>query len=640
MLKCTTFTAFRKYVSFETLFFLLILFVLAPKNIFHLPANSLDESWVLAINLAVKNEFVFGKDFAFTYGPLGYLWTGLITYVSKAPIIIFQLFLFACLAFIVSFYLKQIKTKISQAFFLLLIIVFPIMLDFEKAILLLVYFLFFVFYHIRQRKRFAVFVVGFLALLAFFIKLNTGLLLTILLVPYLVFLNILKIEKIRFTFIFMFVYLILIFFLSHILRVNLYSYVVSSLDIINYYNDSMIIPAPLNVLFLTGMILLLNFVVFMVDLRNILKDKTNFFIAAYVAIGLYVIFKAGFVRADGHVLIFLFYNIFLFSLLAIFINSHSFRKLFIYVLVFSGLVSLISVKLTLPDKCFMDLMVNKISSVPYSDLFLDTSGKYFEYRSKLGKSQAEIPVEPLKKLKQGTVDIIPWDISYIYFNDLNYNPRPVIQSYGAYSEYLDRLNAEKYSSGTAPDYVLYTIGSIDYRHPFWDESQTKMAMLTNYEVVDNFLIPAASNSAFGQRDFIMLGKRTPALQMTETGSQSFLYKIGDTLRIPASDKLLYLYADFQYTLWGKIRRFLYQPNRLAVETFYEDNLHDDYYIAILPLIKGGVLANKRVITNDEAKLFFETHGEDNANVQGIRFTPKSLGIKESVIITLKEYEIN
>ncbi len=84
-----------------------------------------------------------------------------------------------------------------------------------------------------------------------------------------------------------------------------------------------------------------------------------------------------------------------------------------------------------------------------------------------------------------SVDIIPSEISYIYANALTYNPRPVIQSYTAYTGYLDGLNRIKYMSDSAPTFILFSAEAIDRRYAFFDEPQTKRAILQNYEVVSS-----------------------------------------------------------------------------------------------------------------------------------------------------------
>jgi len=64
--------------------------------------------------------------------------------------------------------------------------------------------------------------------------------------------------------------------------------------------------------------------------------------------------------------------------------------------------------------------------------------------SKVMRIQArrqKIPKAIRQKVGDGSVDILPFHISYLFYNSLNYNPRPVFQSHMAYSRYLDSWNA-------------------------------------------------------------------------------------------------------------------------------------------------------------------------------------------------------
>ncbi|MFM5960370.1 MAG: hypothetical protein ACKOQ2_24990, partial [Dolichospermum sp.] len=44
-----------------------------------------------------------------------------------------------------------------------------------------------------------------------------------------------------------------------------------------------------------------------------------------------------------------------------------------------------------------------------------------------------------------TIDIIPWEISLVPANQLNWKPRPIFQSYSAYTKTLDNFNFESMS---------------------------------------------------------------------------------------------------------------------------------------------------------------------------------------------------
>ncbi len=65
---------------------LLILLFVMPSPVF--PKSTIDGEWVLAVEWAARNGLMFGRDFVFTYGPLGFLATGLFAPQSFAWVLL------------------------------------------------------------------------------------------------------------------------------------------------------------------------------------------------------------------------------------------------------------------------------------------------------------------------------------------------------------------------------------------------------------------------------------------------------------------------------------------------------------------------------------------------------------------------
>jgi len=83
-----------------------------------------------------------------------------------------------------------------------------------------------------------------------------------------------------------------------------------------------------------------------------------------------------------------------------------------------------------------------------------------------------------------TVDVMAWDIGLIYADPaLNWDPRPLLSSYSAYTPWLDQQDADFLRSDSAPDFIVYTYISIDDRDPAFDEPATFRALLENYRMV-------------------------------------------------------------------------------------------------------------------------------------------------------------
>jgi hypothetical protein len=74
---------------------------------------------------------------------------------------------------------------------------------------------------------------------------------------------------------------------------------------------------------------------------------------------------------------------------------------------------------------------------------------------------------------------------------LRWDPEPVLQSYSAYTSYLDDLDARFLASARAPEDILYRPVTINNRYAFWDTPDALQAMYCHYAsagVTDHWLV--------------------------------------------------------------------------------------------------------------------------------------------------------
>jgi hypothetical protein len=69
------------------------------------------------------------------------------------------------------------------------------------------------------------------------------------------------------------------------------------------------------------------------------------------------------------------------------------------------------------------------------------------------------------------------------YSRLRWDPAPVLQSYSAYTSYLDHLDATFLSSPRAPQRILYQPVTINNRDPWWEPPATVEAMYCHYREV-------------------------------------------------------------------------------------------------------------------------------------------------------------
>ena len=82
----------------------------------------------------------------------------------------------------------------------------------------------------------------------------------------------------------------------------------------------------------------------------------------------------------------------------------------------------------------------------------------------------------------GTVDIYPTDTGALLASDLDWHPRPVIQSYSAYTPTLAALNARHLEGKDAPDTVLFSVGPIDGHYPNLEDGASWPGLLSHYDI--------------------------------------------------------------------------------------------------------------------------------------------------------------
>jgi hypothetical protein len=90
----------------------------------------------------------------------------------------------------------------------------------------------------------------------------------------------------------------------------------------------------------------------------------------------------------------------------------------------------------------------------------------------------------LAKLRGHTVAVFPFDIDLAWAYNLKWDPIPVLQSYTAYTSGLDALDASFLASSRAPQRIIYEGAvTIDGRAGPFDQGQTYRTMLCHYRMI-------------------------------------------------------------------------------------------------------------------------------------------------------------
>jgi len=122
--------------------------------------------------MALHQGLSFGKDWVFTYGPLGFLSTRITAYVGIFPLLVYDAFAVGVLIYILRFAFKDLN-DLSKC----LTIPYLIMMtshNSEATFQLFMLFLFLIFHNYRTKSLISIGLATILCILIFFIKLNLG----------------------------------------------------------------------------------------------------------------------------------------------------------------------------------------------------------------------------------------------------------------------------------------------------------------------------------------------------------------------------------------------------------------------------------------------------------------------------------
>jgi len=606
------------------LFLAFFIFLVFPNYFYNLPEAGLDNSWNIALHLALRDHFIHGKDFVFTYGPLGVLNLRYPISVSLFVYLIFDIYFLSVIFFI----LKDVLKK-QFSYGLAIFIFFSFMTAMYEVVYqwYFCFFLYYLFSLLKRPKTFGFLLhAGLLSLICFYFKVSFGIVAVILFVLTIGYSGIRKKISYPAVAISCGIYIMSLWLSSKLLLVDLKGYVVGALHLIDDYNDAMFIEVTpdLEIFLYAAMIIVLipGFyilwqLILSIRKKNFVAEIDQFFIYGIIALTIYITFKSAFVRADNfdnHILMFFRGICLIIPLFYLFMNDGLQRKM-------AALCCWLVLAI-----CFW--VVNAIpgSYRPYTRILtmsiipikIGEIKNYFQ-----GLMTYNDAVEDSRRLSSGTnglkkiignhsVDIIPTEISRVYFNGLRYNPRPVVQSYSAYGEYLDSLNYTRYTSNEAPDYILFDITTVDDRFPYFDESKTKLALLSYYEIAGEY-----------EGDVILKRKLTPGKFTLQDKQEIIDAKMGEDVVIKAGHGFQYSKFLVEYDFLGKLKRLLFAPPKLKI-TFTLDNGETFTYRAVKPIIEGGVVLNKFIDNELEFKLLMLSNGALNTPVRKIRLEADSL----------------
>ena len=317
---------------------------------------------------------------------------------------------------------------------------------------------------------------------------------------------------------------------------------------------------------------------------------SKFFLLGVFGIFLFTAFKYGFVRHDGHALCASIALVITGLLVPCIIKSR-----FAYFVSILGVIGCLiigsynylnisTIHRRIPDLYLhaWQEIIHRISDPTYYE-------KEFNRSLLALKDKAHFPLLP------GTTDIYSYDQSYLIASGNRWNPRPIFQSYSAYTPLLAEKNREHLLADKAPDNIFFNIQPIDDRIPSMEDGASWPALLTRYEP-HQFI-----------NGFLLLEKRKNGVATEPVFLKYETCFLGETVKVSNQNELLSAQIKIQPTFLGRLLEFLFKPTQLKMVVTFENGTKKEYRL-ISKMILSGFLISPWI---EEVKDFALLYGNIN-----------------------------
>lgn len=233
------------------------------------------------------------------------------------------------------------------------------------------------------------------------------------------------------------------------------------------------------------------------------------------------------------------------------------------------------------------------------------SSDYMEkaYEKNLDQRRKQSPLPAI----EGGTDIYSYDQATLFAHGLRYQPRPILQSYAAYTPELTRLNAEWLDTDRAASNILFAIQTIDGRFPALDDGLSWPELLTRYELVKN---------AEPDEIHLLLARSASPRSYHFTPLTNTVASWGESMAVPVvTNGPVWVEMEIKRTFIGSFCALFYKPPVLRMTVLFRN--HESRTFRLIPgMAQSGFLVSP-VIANAQsfAALFLPGWQHDLAGLE-------------------------
>ena len=610
---------------------ILTVFVVYIPLLPQMPTTTGDPSWMFGMNQAEAQGLVFGKDIVFTMGPYAAIYTKMY-HPGTDGLMIFGSLVLACFNAFIIYKLSRQRSIYWQIFFIAffsagmfsrdtLLYSYPLLLAFyiyrqtgEKAgglpqnfLQKLTYGLLFIPFGLLLLIKGSILTLEIgitgLAVLLFWKRKMKKLAVTICVVPVISAVVFTAIAKQPIT--------------------GLWSYLINMIPITSGYSESMYVNGPNGEIVwyaITSVIML--FFCLRVKYNTI---ESKLLLVLSVALYLFIAFKGGFTRHDSHALN-ACTSLFLLGFLLHTIVNH--KYLFV-----SFLLSALT---------WAYISFSYIGYVVF-DVFKPVPGVYMESLAGLvkrmnGKGELKQSYysrleeirnkEPHIPMMEGTCDLYSYEQSHLLATENKWSPRPILQSYSAYTDKLAQFNEAHLVGPNAPDNIIFRLQTIDWRMPALDDGLSWPTIINNYQ-------PGNIDIGF----LYLKKKRHHNIRPAKKQLYKIACKLHEEVIMPDTSQVLFAEFDIKQTLAGRIVTSLYQPDPLTIYITLTDGTQKNFrFIPVMS--KSGYIFSPLIENIDDFVYLFNDPGHLKSRaIKSFKITNDGEGIRSKFTSWQTDYTL-
>ncbi len=531
-----------------------------------IPKEGLDPSWKRVLEHSLRNQLTFGEDIIFTHGPLGFLSTREFQQNLYPILLIYWLLVTASISLLFYSYYHLGNPLVAIITYLLVLIgtslntstglfILPILLVLSQTSTK----------PYRSEIKLASYLLVILCGLACLVK-GT---IIFLVLPIFFLLDIQTFTQKRCLpkmTLLLVCTILAAFFLSGQPLSKIGPFFLGILEISTGYSSAMQVTGPSShILIFLGFAVTLVWLILVHLFRKKINWKDSIVFLSLI-IFLFLSFKQGFVRhGRGHAITAGASILVTTSLLAMYFDVKKTLKSL-------RVISLVAIPLSLgfclyifsfyidkyPQKLLKDKLINQpVIALQRTKKLLFENGPV-DLKKMRSRALKKIAIKyPLPDL-EGSVDIFPWDQTILLANNLDYNPRPIFQSYSVYTPKLIKKNIEHLNSPRAADYLLFDIKTIDGRYPSLDDGALWPTIWRNYD-------PVGHSSGF-----LVLERRSLPREVLLNEISNVSSEMGQSVTLPQVHKLIWAKMKIHVSPLGKLLTLAFKQSILKLEVTFDD----------------------------------------------------------------------